>query len=701
MPDFVLEIGTEEVPASAVVPALDQLAALFRELLGRERLGFEAVRTVGTPRRLVAYVTGVAERQPDSEAEYRGPARRAAFDAEGNPTKAAEGFARKYGLSAADLEVRETDGGEYVYARQRVVGRPTAEVLAAAIPGLLGQLNFPKFMRWGEGRYRFSRPIRWLLALLGEEVVSFDAGGVTSGRVSHGHRFLPVDEDGGHTLEVARAEEYFRRMEAARVVVDPAERRQRILDQGNALAAADGVSVVWDEALLHDVVFTVEYPTAFMGAFPEQYLELPRPVLVSAMRKHQRYFYLEGADGSLAPRFLACRNGGEHGLDVVRSGNERVLVFRFNDAVHHHQEDLKTSLGEKRERLKRIVFMEKLGTMWDKSHRLETMAGALCDHLEQPGLRETTVAAARLCKADLSSAMVAELPELQGVIGCEYGLREGLEPAVTAAIAEHYQPKAGGDPLPASLPGRLLALADRLDLLTAAFSLGHVPTGSSDPFGLRRAAAGSVALLRELPAGLHLTWLIDQSLAAYGDAAYYHEAVKLSPEVIREELLRFFRPRVEALLEEEGVRLDLVEATLGAGFESIPGTLERARFLKARAGTGDWDTVVATGTRLRNILKHLHAGFEANLDLLQHETEMELRYALRQREGAIQHAAAAGDWAAAWAEWSALVPLVDRFFVDVLVNVEDEELRRARQGLLWRLDQTFLSLADFSKIAAV
>lgn len=700
MPDFVLEIGTEEVPAAAVVPALAQLDTLTRDLLSRERLGFRDVRTLGTPRRLVVYVTELAEQQEDAVVQQRGPAKRAAFDTEGNPTKAAEGFARRYGLTPADLQVRETDGGEYVYAEQRVDGKPAAGVLAAAIPGLLTSLAFPKFMRWGEGQFRFSRPIRWITALHGAEVVPVEAGGVAAGRESFGHRFLPVvGTEDGHRVRIERAEEYFERMRDARVVVDAEERRNRIVEQGNALASADGVQVVWDPDLLHEVTYVVEYPTAFVGRFSEEYLALPRPVLVSAMRKHQRYFTLEHEDGSLAPRFLAVRNGGEEGLEIVREGNERCLFFRFNDAVHHDTEDRKTTLEQEREELKRIVFIEKMGTMWDKSERLRAVAGHLCGALGQDALRARADQAAALCKADLASHMVAELPELQGIIGREYALREGLDPDVAEAIGEHYQPKAAGDPVPGTLLGRLLSLADRLDLLVAAFSLGHVPTGSSDPFGLRRAAAGVVALLQELPQELSLSVLLDGALAALAAQPFYERAVTQPLDDVKTALLHFIRPRVEAVLEDAGARPRLVEAVLDVGFDSIPRTLARARYLQARAADPANAPVFTAGMRVRNILKPGDAAPAAgDLSRLEHETEKTLLREIGAREPALQAALDGDDWDAAWGEWDALRPAVDRFFDDVMVNVEDADLRAARHTVLRRLDRTFTRLADFSKV---
>ena len=700
MPDFVLEIGTEEVPASAVVPALVQMDLLIRELLSRERLAVGAVRTYGTPRRLVIYAAGVAARQEDAIVQHRGPAKAAAFDASGEPTRAAEGFARKYGLQAADLAVRITETGEYVFAEQKVEGRPAHEVLGAALPGLVSGLSFPKFMRWGEGGYRFSRPIRWIVALVGDDVASFEIEGVHSGRESSGHRFLPIEgTEDQHRFTIDRADYYFERVAAARVIIDPLERCRAIETRGNELADAAGLRIVWDAELLHEVTYVVEYPTAFMGSFDPQYLDLPRPVLVSAMRKHQRYFTVENPDGRLAPRFLAVRNGGDHGLDVVREGNERVLAFRFNDAAHHDAEDRKTTLTEKRECLRRVVFLQKLGTMWDKTARLEKMVVELCVQLGQNDLQRAASLAAQLSKADLTSSMVQELPDLQGQIGCEYALREGIDPGVARAIAEHYQPKGAGDPLPESLLGKLLALADRLDLMVAAFSLGHVPTGSSDPFGLRRAAAGIVALLVDLPESLRLPRLIDGALAALSSESYYQLAGPLPEDRVRAEVRQFFRPRVEAILDEMDLRSDLAEAVLGCGYDSLPGTLARARFLHSKLEDPSWVPMVQAATRIRNILRPTDGQrLAADFGRLEHPTEQRLLAALDSRP-AFAEPAPTADWEAAWADWAAVVPDVEQFFLDVLVNAEEPALRAARLALLETLDRSFTRLCDFSKIA--
>lgn len=702
MPDLLLEIGTEEVPASVVVPALNQLQALVGDLLTRERIAYTSIRTAGTPRRLVLYAEGVAGRQEDASLEHRGPTRAVAFAPDGSPSKAAVGFARRYGLTPDALEVRETESGAYVFAVQHVEGRPTEAVLGGGLPAVLTALTFPKFMRWGSGVHRFCRPVRSLTVLLDDCSVSTSFAGVESGRVIRGHRFLPVGDAGGSTLELASAGAYFDAVRAARIVVDPEERRAEILRQGNALAAAEGVRVAWDEDLLHEVVFVVECPTAFLGKFSEEYLELPRPVLVSAMKKHQRYFTVERPDGSLAPMFLAVRNGGDYGLDTVRSGNERVLAFRFNDARHHYVEDARVTLPELRERLRRIVFIQRLGTVWDRSVRLADLAPEVCAQLGWPDLADESRIAGELCKADLASHMVAELPELQGVMGAQYAARDGLSPAVADAIAGHYLPRGAGDTVPEGRLARVLALVDRVDLLTSAFTLGHVPTGSSDPFGLRRAAAGVVALAEALPVDLNLSELLSRSLASFAGTDYYQSCRPVPADQVASEVTQFIRPRVEARLDELGSRRDLTDAVLSAGFDSISGALDRARFLNEQAGAATFSEVTRVATRIRNILKPLGiTPPSGDLAKLCHPSEIELRGAWVARSAAASCAAESRIWRELWSQLESLVPTVDRFFDDVLVNDPDETLRSARQTLLWELDGAFRSLADFSRIADV
>jgi glycyl-tRNA synthetase beta chain len=416
------------------------------------------------------------------------------------------------------------------------------------------------------------------------------------------------------------------------------------------------------------------------------------------MGKHQRYFTLEELDGSLAPLFLTARNGDAEGLEIVRAGNERVLAFRFNDAVHHYNEDLKTTLEEKRAHLSRVVFMQRLGSMLDRSERLERLVTAWCRRLGRDDLLERAACAAHLSKADLASQMVAELPELQGVMGREYGVLEGLDPAVAQAIGEQYMPKTAGDPLPQSEAGRLLALADRIDLLIAALSLGHAPTGSSDPFGLRRAAAGVTALLAEMPPSLAPAALVEDGLAAFREEEYYRASSPRPGAEVAAGVLALLTARLEAQLLAEGVRRDLADAVLNGRPGSVPSLLGRARFLRSRLSDPSWEPVSQSATRIRNILRPTD-GAPEELDpaRLEQPEEQALHAAVEAAAPELDRALAALNWEAAWARWAALAPAITTFFDEVLVNAPDPELAAARRGLLRRLDAGFLAVADFSR----
>ncbi|MCS7309678.1 MAG: glycine--tRNA ligase subunit beta, partial [Armatimonadetes bacterium] len=489
MADLLLEIGTEELPAGVVEDALAQLQQAVTHRLQEARIDFGEVQTFGTPRRLILLLHDVAPSQTDVIREVRGPAANVAFDAQGNPTPAALGFARKQGVDVSELEVVHTPQGDYVMAKVFERGKSTVEVAAQVFPEVIRSLTFPKMMRWGSGNLRFCRPIRWLLALYGGEVVSFDLDGIRSGNRSRGHRFLAPEE-----FEVHTPEELFQQLEARYVLYDHRRRRQSIREQAERLAEQVGGCILWDDALLDEVTHLVEYPTALLGRFDPQFLSLPEPILVTAMKKHQRFFAVTDAQGKLLPYFVAVRNGDDRHLDIVREGNERVLTARFNDAHFFYERDRQQPLEAFVGDLGRIVFQEKLGTMADKTVRLRRMAMELAEQAGvEPALADR---AAFLCKADLATEVVMELPALQGVMGREYALLSGEPQAVAQAIAEHYQPRFAGDALPESALGRLLAVCDRVDTLAGYVgALEIVPTGSGDPFGLRRAAQGVVQIL--------------------------------------------------------------------------------------------------------------------------------------------------------------------------------------------------------------
>jgi len=729
MPDLLLEIGTEELPAGAIAGALRQLGDEVRARLAAVRLGPTSVNTWGTPRRLIALAGSVPIRQPDAERVVRGPSRAAAFDSEGRPTGAAIGFARKQGVPVESLEiVTSTDARgavqEHVAARVLDSGKPVVEVAGEVLADSIRALSFPKTMRWGEGGARFARPIRWIVALLDREVVPMEAGGIRSGRESRGHRFLAPDP-----FEVSGADALLPLLKERFVEADPGERRRSIREQAERLAAEAGGRIPWDEGLLEENVWLVEWPTALLGVFEDAFLELPRPVLVTAMKKHQRFFPVESSSGALLPRFVAIRNGSLEHLETVREGCEWVLRARFADARYFYEHDRQVPLEQMAEQIGRLLFQEKLGTMLDKRRRLELLAAAFADPAQGEAGRTRAVRAARLCKADLVSQMVVELPALQGIIGREYALAAGEDPAVADAIAEHYQPRSAGDALPASPLGRLLAVLDRMDTLVGYVGLGILPSGSSDPYGLRRAAQGVVQILAGEP---RMPSLLELEVAA---ASAYHEVNGLAfpRDPLCRDLAALFDQRLEAFLEERGIRYDLVAAALSGGpilSTVVHAIVRRAEALQVLSGRDSFVVTANAAGRVARILRSaepegdrppmpgkeaIHGGAlrsveravavleaqarQVNRAMLREPAEVALLEAADAAVSEVARRAAACDFEGVYDALQPLRDHVDRFFDDVIVMADDPALRRARLSLLRFVDVLYKTLADFTKIA--
>ncbi|MCS6830771.1 MAG: glycine--tRNA ligase subunit beta [bacterium] len=700
MADLLLEIGTEELPASVIENALEQLQVAVTQRLQDARIAFGEVETFGTPRRLILVVHEVAESQPDMVREVRGPAANVAFDAQGNPTPAAHGFARKQGVDVAQLEIVHTSQGDYVMARVFERGKSTVEVAVSILPEAIRCLTFPKMMRWGSGNLRFCRPIRWVLALYGDEVVPFELDGIQSGNRSRGHRFLAPEE-----FEVRTPADLFRQLGERYVLYDHRRRREAIREQANRLAEQVGGRILWDDALLDEVTHLVEYPTALLGRFDSAFLSLPEPILITAMKKHQRFFAVADGMGKLLPYFVAVRNGNDYCLDVVREGNERVLTARFNDAHFFYERDRQQPLEAFVGELKRIVFQEKLGTMADKTARLAIVAREIAQRMEiDPLLAER---AATLCKADLATEVVMELPALQGVMGREYALLSGEDVAVAQAIAEHYMPRFAGDALPDSPLGRLLAVCDRVDTLAGYIgALQIVPTGSGDPFGLRRAAQGAVQILTAVE-GTPRLWALVEAAAR----AYAQQGVDMTEEGLRL-LAQMFSQRVEALLQDEGIRYDVVQAVLAEERVEPFAAWVNARMLNALP-VERLTPVALAATRVRNILKGGEAArlvltailrppsewlAQVDTSLFQHDEERVL-YQL-----AVEHQEKMGEVANRFCGEDLFTLLeiftepVNRFFDAVLVMAPEESVRRNRLLLLAGVDALYRYIGDFSKL---
>lgn len=557
---LLLEIGTEEVPAHVMPGILSQLKENAAKTFDELRIEYKNIKTLGTPRRSALLVEGLAEQQADLSKENRGPAVNIAFDADGNPTKAAQGFARGQGVKPEELVTK--DG--YVYAMVHEKGGQTVDLLGDTLKGLVDGLNFPNNMHWADLDYKYIRPLRWLVALYGQDVIDFEVANVKSGRTSRGHRFLSEGD-----FEIANAEDYVEACRKASIIVDQNERCEMIRQQIAEVAAANGGQAEVNEDLLEEVLYLVEYPTALCGKFDEKYLALPAEAVITPMRDHQRYFPVL-KDGQLLPLFITIRNGGKEHLETVQHGNERVLRARLEDAQFFFDEDRKKTLEQHGEKLKTVVFQDGLGTIYDKALRLEVLAGYIADAIganEQD--KKDAVRAAKLAKADLVTGMVTEFTELQGVMGREYALLDGETKAVAQAIDEHYMPRFAGDSQPASVAGRIVSLADKIDTIVGTFSRGLIPTGSQDPFALRRQALGIVNMLKEAQYHISLSQLVAKAMELLKIADAGQQA-KLQNDVAD-----FMKLRLKNVLADAGIRYDVVDAVF-VTVDDIYGVFLRA-----------------------------------------------------------------------------------------------------------------------------
>ena len=681
--DVLVEIGVEELPAGDVSAALAQLQAAAPKLFADLRLTHDGISVYATPRRLAVHARQVAPRQPDLEQIEKGPPASRAFDASGQPTQAAVGFARGRGVRVADLQIAEIDGGQYVTALVRTPGRPATEVLAEALPGLVAGLSFGKTMRWNASGAAFSRPIRWLLALFGDAVIPFAYAGVASGRLTRGLRPYGSPEQ-----TVTDAADYTRQMAAQGIVLDAAQRRAAIAAQIAALAQEVGGRVPDDPGLLDEVANLVEAPTALRGAFAADYLALPRDVLITVMRKHQRYFAVEDASGRLLPCFIAVRNGDREHLDTVVAGNEHVLRARFADASYFYREDLKQPLESYLPRLATLTFQEKLGSMLDKNERVVGLIRPLGDLL---GLDTTTVAvaqrAAHLAKADLATQMVVEMTSLQGVMGREYALRSGYPQEVADAIFEHWLPRGADDRLPASAAGALVALADRLDSLTGLFAAGLAPRATADPYGLRRAALGIVQILAARQIDLELHSAVELAAAA--------QPIPVS-DAVRIQVVEFIGGRLRAWLEEQDWPRDVIAAVLavqsGNPYRALAGVQQLAAWVRRP----DWTPLLDGFARCVRITRGEAERYPVDPALLVEPQEQALYAAYQQAAAQLDPGANVDAFLSAFAP---MLPAVTAFFDHVLVNTGDDALRRNRLGLLQAISAMQHGRADLSQLS--
>ena len=690
--DFLFEIGTEEIPASYMPPVLEQLRQTAADSLSEHRIPFGEIQTLGTPRRITLAIENVKTMQESQETEVTGPPKSIAYDENGEPTKAAIGFAKTQGVELSDLRIVETERGEYICASKLEKGVATHELLETLLPEWIETLRFPKTMRWEtesedpNAFARFARPIRWLVALLGDEVVNCAYGAAHAGRITYGHRSLHPDPI---TLASADVDNYIQKLQEVDVIVCQRERRDAIEKQVRTVFEIEGCLPNIDEELLDTVNYLVENPQPIVGNFSESHLELPPEVLITAMKKHQRYFPMWKNDTELAPKFITISNGTDGNIDGVRHGNERVLHARLNDAEFFYRADQKTGLADKVERLGAVVFHAKLGSLLDKAERLKTLVKFISAELK---LAEATThhaeRAAWLCKADLTTQMVIEFPSLQGITGRYYAKNSDEPDEVATAIAEHYQPLGADTPLPETQIGAILAIADKLDTIVGYFGIEERPTGSQDPYSLRRHALGTIRILQDRQLPLSLDAVVQKAISLY--------EVELVEDT-KTSVLNFIKERLRGILQTQQYAPDLADAVLAVGDVDIVDILERASVVAEFRLTHNFEEVYNALNRVLRILPE-DAPVTVDAALLKDEAEKELNAVITEAKLEFDKSIQARAYSELLTKLAGLQPAIDKFFDDVLVMAEDTDLRRNRLALLNRIAEPVYVVADLTKL---
>ncbi|WP_277280195.1 glycine--tRNA ligase subunit beta [Streptococcus hyointestinalis] len=673
--NLLVELGLEEMPAYVVTPAMKQLGEKMKAFLADNRLTFEDIEVFSTPRRLAVRVKGLADKQSDLEEDFKGPAKKIALDADGNFTKAAEGFVRGKGLSVDDITFREVKGEEYVYVTKHEEGKPAREVLET-VTSVLKDLTFPVNMHWANNTFEYIRPVHTLIVLLDDEALDLDFLDITSGRTSRGHRFL------GTEVEVASADSYEEDLRHSFVIADSKERKDLIVSQIKAIEEEHAVVVEIDDELLDEVLNLVEYPTAFMGAFDENYLAVPEEVLVTSMKNHQRYFVVRDKSGKLLPHFISVRNGDSHFIENVIKGNEKVLVARLEDGAFFWREDQKLVIADLVEKLKHVTFHEKIGSLFAHMERTKVIAGYLAD---KAGLsadeKEAVLRAASIYKFDLLTGMVGEFDELQGIMGEKYATLAGESEMVATAIREHYLPNSADGDLPETKVGAILAIADKLDTVLSFFSVGLIPSGSNDPYALRRATQGIVRILDAFGWDIPLDELISDLYALSFDSLDYAN---------QDQVMDFVVARIEKMMDST-IAKDIKEATLASSTYVVGTMLEASQALATKSKDAGYKAAVESLSRVFNLAEKADTSATANPSLFENDEEKALHDAIETLE-------LSADMTENLDKLFALSPVIDAFFDNTMVMAEDEALKNNRLALLSSLVAKASQVAAFNKL---
>ena len=682
--DLLFEIGTEEIPASYISPALDQLQNMAKETLMEQNLSFGELRVMGTPRRLALSVSNLETLQPDQSVEVTGPPKKAAYDAEGNPTKAAAGFAKSQGVNTDDLRIVETPRGEYVAVTKLQKGRSASNILEDFLPNWITSLDFPKTMRWDN--LRFARPIRWIVAILEDQEIPFQLDTLTAGRITYGHRSLNPEPI---KLDSASVDNYIAKLEMANVIVNHDLRRTEIQKQITEILNSEDCETAIDQDLLDQVNFLVENPQAIVGSFSESHLDLPAEVLITSMKKHQRYFPMIKSDKQLVAKFISISNGTDSNIDTVRHGNERVLRARLADATFFYQEDRRTTLADRNRKLQSVIFQVKLGSLYDKVKRLESLSSFIAQQMQVDNTtKDYAVKAAYLCKSDLTTQMVAEFPTLQGVMGRYYALEADAPPRVAIAIEDHYRPVAADSDLPTSLEGSILSIADKIDTIVGYFGINEKPTGSQDPYSLRRQAIGILRVLQKLDFSVSFSALVEKTIELY--------KVNLS-ENTKVEVLDFVRGRLKVLLQTKGYVPDEIEVVLATGEIDVSDIEKRIQAVSNFRSSANFSQVYPAFNRVLRILPD-SLPKEIDPDLFEDDAEQKLSSLIIGMDADLNKLIKSQNYDKLLIKLSALQPAIDQFFDQVLVMAEDLDVRQNRFTLLNAIGQRIYAIGDLTKL---
>ncbi len=689
MSELLLEIGTEEIPSDYLENGLKELKRLAEFYLKDNRIEIEGgLHTYGTPRRLVLVGKAIGDTQEDTVQEITGPPQKAAFDEEGNPTKAAFGFAKKQGVSVDELQLLETPKGVYLYIKRKIPGRLTITILSEVLPKLIANIPWPKSMRWGSEEFSFVRPIHWVLALFNGTIIPFQVAGITSGTQTRGHRFMAPQ-----SMEIEGLEDYLQKMNESSIIIDQKVRGDSV--EKAVITAAKNVSglPVIDPELLFTVTNMVEFPSAICGGFDKAFLTLPDPVLITAMKEHQRYFSVRDSEGNLMPNFVAVNNTIARDESIVRKGHERVLQARLADADFFFKEDRKKLLEDRLEDLKTVIYQAELGTSFDKVQRFTRLAEYLAKQIIPEKIHDVELAA-KLCKCDLVTEMVMEFPSLQGVMGKEYARLDGYPENICIAISDHYLPIQAESQLPESLIGSIVGIADRLDTIVGFFSLGLEPDGTADPYALRRQALAIIRIVRDKKIAISFQDFIHKS------ASILNETIAFDQKEVENSVSNFIKNRFKNLLLSEGITQDFIEAVISIDFNFLHQVEKKIQALqKFRDISKDFETLAIAFKRIINIGKGFEETYSVNPDLFEHKSEEGLWKTFQLIKDEAKREIDRENYFEALNIISRIIKPVDEFFSEVMVMSEDRRIKENRLGILKNLQEFFLQVSDFSKFS--